>query len=46
MLKSYDVLIFYLFTTVETQIFVPLELVIKNRIILLQEGWWLKVSVV
>jgi len=44
MLKSYDVLIFYNFTIVEIQMSVPLELV-KNWIILLREGWWLKVSV-
>ena len=30
---------------VETSIYVPLELVIKNGIILFQEGWWLKKSV-
>jgi len=30
---------------VETYILVPLELVIKNGIILLREGWWLKVSI-
>jgi len=37
-LESYGVLIFYIFTTVETQISAPLELVIKNRIIFLREG--------
>jgi len=28
----------------QSQILVPLEFVIKTGIILLQEGWWLKVS--
>jgi len=43
--KSYDVLFFYIFTTVETYISVTLDLVIKNGIILLREGCWLKVRV-
>jgi len=37
MLKSY-VLIFYIFTTVQTEISVTLELDIKNRMILFWKG--------
>jgi len=38
MLKSCDVFIFYIFTTVQTLIWVPLELFTKNRIILIRDG--------
>jgi len=34
MLKSCYSLIFFIFTTVETQILVPLDLVIRNAVIL------------
>jgi len=44
MLEGYNVAIFYIFITVETLISVPLELVIKNGIILLREEWWLRLA--
>jgi len=44
MLQSCNGLIFCVFTTVQTQISVPLELVIKNGLILMGEGLLLNLS--
>jgi len=36
--------VFHIFTIVESDILVQLDLVIRNIIILVWKGWWLKVS--
>jgi len=43
-LKGCDILVFNIFTTVEIQIWIQMELVIMNGMILVWERWWLKVD--